>query len=265
MQFRSFIYILLTLLCSCHDKRFETIKHWHGKQLDSPITKYNSTQQDSIKIVAWVAHTNCIDCNMHLGEWKSYLDELESLRNIPINFTMYVNHGDSTYVNMYKRYCKFKYNIITGDFDQYIEVNKLPTNHLYKVFLLNSDNKVIQIGSPILNSYFKHKYEEVLLGYNCVTNNLDSITYYFKPSFITLTKEIKRISYFDTKATNYPEKQYKFTTTNDNIRVINVVGYNKLVYIYFELKDNKSLYGTHIYLKNINDEIIKTIIFEEET
>ena len=64
---------------------------------------------------------------------------------------------------------------------------------------------------------------------------------------------------------NYPEKKYKFATTNDNIRVIDVVGYNKLVYIYFELKDNRSLYGTHIYLKNINDEIIKTIIFEEET
>lgn len=103
-------------------------------------------------------------CELHLTNWKIFMHQVDSLTHNNVYFLIVVNTKDE------RRICHL---IKTEDFDLpiYIDtnnylnkINNFPSNSKFNTFLLNNNNQVVLIGSPIENYEMKNLYFNTLLN-----------------------------------------------------------------------------------------------------
>lgn len=60
----------------------------------------------------------------------------------------------------------FRHTIYLDSKGEFERINKLPQDHIFHTFLLDGDNKIRLIGSPLYNTTFWNRYKTRIQEYN---------------------------------------------------------------------------------------------------
>jgi hypothetical protein len=146
-----------------HRVNKKIIKEWIGKEIILPELYDNSNQNafsGGLKVVAKI-NGNCYSCLMDLKKWKTFME------NIPhkgkISFCFYLVISDSAvYKNLNKKEIHFDHPVIYDEDNKFQKQNKLNSNSIFHVMLLDSSNRVLLIGDPINNKKMTFLYKKVI-------------------------------------------------------------------------------------------------------
>ncbi|MEE4114896.1 MAG: hypothetical protein V2I37_01940 [Marinilabiliaceae bacterium] len=178
-------HILLVVACNSNTKSEENDieNKWYGKQIILPNQKENalkSINQDGLKIVTRI-NGHCYSCLLQLKEWQRLIEDV-SLKGT-ISYYIYVVVPDSIYFNNVNSLkIRFNYPIIYDPNDEFRKHNDLEEDSNLHTMLLDSTNRVLGIGNPILNPNILIKYKNIIKrqkddkkkNVNSNSSNLDS-------------------------------------------------------------------------------------------
>ena len=169
------IFILFVLFFgSCQISRKENIQkiiqEWHGKEIFIPddIT-FKSLGRDTAssylwkkpyKIFTYIDSIGCSSCNLNLSDWKKLID-LCRQQQIDVGFIFTVHSSDFEQFIDDLYFNDFNYPIIYDYHNSFDKLNQFPPTP-YRTFLLDKDNKVQLIGSPINNPQIWELYKNLI-------------------------------------------------------------------------------------------------------
>lgn len=172
--------MFLFVFCSCGDKSKNSIddmvKGWIGKKIIFPLSTSLIVygEKDSVdllqikadyRIVSYVDAEGCISCKLQLPHWKRFLEEVDSANlggRVPFLFYFYPENKSELRL-LLERY-NFTYPIYIDENDSLNKLNHFPTDVMFQTFLLDGNNKVLVIGSPVLNPKIKDLYLKIIQG-----------------------------------------------------------------------------------------------------
>ena len=150
--------------CSLQEDTFTVLKYKHKKIYfpeNLPIINNETSQitndifgSNNLKIITFI-NGNCSVCIEHLTyQNKFYLYDVDPI-------TILISQDLESFYEINK-YLKFNYAIIYDKDDIIRKNNSIHDSHLTKYLLLDSNNKVLLIGDPIINPKVKDVYFEVI-------------------------------------------------------------------------------------------------------
>lgn len=123
------------------------------------------------KIVTYIDTTGCTPCRMKISSWNEIINEIKSIPDIDFNFLMIIN-SDRKNAAEYAINASLFNHPIWFDYDNsFFDTNSLPEDDDFHTFLLDSDDKVIAVGDPVMNPKIKALYMDIIAG-NYEDNNL---------------------------------------------------------------------------------------------
>lgn len=152
------------------------LKNWIDKEIIFPKDINFSIQgtettdfairNSDYKIVIYVDSTGCTSCKLHLSKWKEYINHLDSVQpgRVQFLFLFFPKNGRDIYHTL--RMERFSHPIHIDTLGLLDRLNHFPTDSRFQTFLLNKENRVVAIGSPIHNSLIKDMYSAILEGNN---------------------------------------------------------------------------------------------------
>jgi len=233
-----FVLIVCEIFFSCSNSDIKTkkiISEWSLKEIIFPkkIT-YKSLSQVIIgnnilnhqyKILVFVDSVGCTSCQLGLIEWKAFIDHCE--RNFyDLGFLFVVQSRNYSEFTEKLKLNRFTYPIIYDSKDEFNRLNQFPKENKYRTFLLNENNQVILIGSPIKNEKIWKLYIEIIqrgkkvsikpveLG-NDIINLIDNTTINIPNDYINLGKfGFNSVKHASFKIKNNGKKQLIIQTVN---------------------------------------------------
>lgn len=180
------LVVIIIIFFSCHNKeKTEITKYvemWQNKEIiftDSLTLHINNFQTKSAhissnyyKILNYIDTNGCTECKLKLPGWKKIIKEADSL-NLNVSFIFIAHLNNYNTLEKQKKINKFSTPIYydkTGNFE---EINKFPSKSPFQTFLLNSQNKVILIGNPVLNNTLWTLYKREI-NKSLIKNNTKS-------------------------------------------------------------------------------------------
>lgn len=163
-----FIFALLVFSCSKKDKVARIANEMFGREItfQSNFNVINYTideMSDSYlkrggkKIIVYIDSTGCFSCRFHLYEWKQFMKKFEK-EDLKTNL-LFIAQTNET--NAVEKLCKdnsFDIPVIIDPNGTFALENKLPSDTRFHTFLLDSTNKIILIGNPILSDEIEKLY-----------------------------------------------------------------------------------------------------------
>ena len=162
------IIVSFLLLCSCKEGREQTIRQivaeWTGKEIQFPVgIPCQSLGQDTAcidfsnpayKILLYVDSAGCTSCRLKLPEWKRIMAEADTLFSGEVDFLFFFQpkKRDERELQFMFRNNGFRHPVFIDTGNEIDKLNKFPSQTEYQCFLLDSDNRVILIGNPSLNT-----------------------------------------------------------------------------------------------------------------
>lgn len=164
--------ILLSIGCNSEKKKTYSILE---KMINKKIVFYNNNQykiegKDTIidyvdkktyKLIVFSDSSSCELCDLHLGEW--YLKNKEA-KYYNSNFILIIIVQSKDY-HSFEHYAHEIYPNFPFIYDPsgiFIKNNELPLEKKYHTFLLNENNEIILVGSPIGNDNVWNLYKKIL-------------------------------------------------------------------------------------------------------
>ena len=164
------LYVLILILLSCNhpkENAEEIVNQWLQKEIKFPAS-INNTKQDSIwqlmlnkdfKLLTIIDTNSCTECRLRFYDWEKYIKDADST-NSNLAFLFIIHAKNYSIVDTMRKKNKFTYPIY--DYENKVgKLNKFPSNPLFQTFLLDKDNKVILLGSPINNYHMWNLYKEI--------------------------------------------------------------------------------------------------------
>jgi len=170
-------------VCSCKDNKkkqeeaTKIVNEWIGKEIRFPenVTCYifgkdtlpelcNEHFQKEFKILLYVDSTGCSDCRLKLLEWKQLMEEANNLFYGKVGFLLFFQPKDVKEMRYLFIRNRFNYPVIIDKKGDLNNLNRFPKAIQYQCFLLNSNNKVLMIGNPVLNRSIWELYKEQIVG-----------------------------------------------------------------------------------------------------
>jgi len=159
---------------SCHLPRKDNIKiivqEWQGKEILIPSeieyktlgrsTANSALWNSTYKILTYIDSIGCSSCQLGLSEWKALIDSC-NLQKLDVSFLFIVHSSDFSHFDREVRLYQFDYPIIYDYQNQFHKLNRFPSVP-FRTFLLDKDNKVQLIGSPINNPNIWDLYKKVI-------------------------------------------------------------------------------------------------------
>lgn len=161
------IYIVLFATISCSSNKISNLQNLYGKELVEPISAMhkivyrNCPMQNAkiesfasrkhLKILAYYNEKGCTSCRLkELELWKSYIKDSIGSDSSKVEFIFILsNKLDILEHNL--RLNRFEYPIICDVNCDFEKQNSLPSNGIFHYFLLDHNNKIVLIGSPLRN------------------------------------------------------------------------------------------------------------------
>ena len=161
-------------LSSCQLSRKNDIKkivdEWQGKVIIIPSEpEYKTLGRDTLcpglwdqpyKVFTYIDSIGCTGCQLGLYDWKALIDSC-SRQQINIGFIFVVHSSNFRQFTGDVRFEEFDYPIIYDYHNRFHKLNHFPPVP-YRTFLLNKDNRVQVIGSPINNPKMWELYKTVI-------------------------------------------------------------------------------------------------------
>ena len=168
----------LWLLASCSESREEAmlrlVNEWKDKSVIIPVRSVFTVQGKDVvdfnyrdaeyKILVYTDSVGCTSCKLQLPKWKRMIAEVDSLTGGSVPFLFYFHPKDPKELRFYLRRDNFTYPVCFEEDDYINRLNRFPSDMTFQTMLLNKDNKVVAIGSPVLNPKIKDLYLEIITG-----------------------------------------------------------------------------------------------------
>lgn len=173
------------LISSCNSKKKEmerTIDQWLGKELilagqyksfsiDRDSVKVEKLPQNTLQIVSYINALGCSTCLDQLAEWARFKHENT---DYDISLTLVIAIADSKHLLYHNKKLLKAWDI---DFVVYFDEknlfngnNKLPKNKLLNTFLVDSNNKILLVGTPLAHQKVADLYRQSLKTANLDVN-----------------------------------------------------------------------------------------------
>ena len=169
------LYILLwVFLTSCQDwqERRETtrlVKEWHGREILLPDSLvFMSLKQDSVsspdtglaecKVLTYVEDSDCLNCQLQLSRWMDFIATIDALTTKSVPFLFYVNTSDVIELKRFLKQESFDYPFCVDHEDRLNRLNQFPSSSVFHTFLLDAENRVLVVGSPVDNFKIRDLY-----------------------------------------------------------------------------------------------------------
>lgn len=113
-------------------------------------------------ILYCIDSTGCTSCKLHLDMWVHFMDELNTASSSPVKLVFVTNVSDERKVRMaFAPHPEF--TVINTWSDTMGNLKDLPCRAPINTFLLDSENKIITIGNPLVNDKVKSNYYKLIL------------------------------------------------------------------------------------------------------
>ena len=166
------------MLLSCQESREEAmlrlVNEWNGKEIKFPSRSVFTIQgKDTVdfdfkdadyKVVTYVDSVGCTSCKLQLHRWKELVAEVDSLTDGRVPFLFYFHPKDKKELRYLTRRDDFTYPVCFDEQDELNRLNQFPSDMTFQTFLLDKENKVVAMGSPVLNPKVKELYLGLITG-----------------------------------------------------------------------------------------------------
>ena len=166
------------MLASCQESREEAmlrlVNEWNGKEIKFPTRSVFTIQgKDTVdfefknadyKVVTYIDSVGCTSCKLQLHRWKELVAEVDSLTGGRVPFLLYFHPKDRKELRYLTRRDDFTYPVCFDEQDELNRLNQFPSDMTFQTFLLDKENKVVAMGSPVLNPKVKELYLGLITG-----------------------------------------------------------------------------------------------------
>lgn len=181
MMVRCWIILVFVLLffSSCENKRKDAVapfvKEWTGRAIKNvPLEGFIQLRGDSIMqravrdyeyaIVSYIDASEAESCNLHLFEWAKFIHEVDSITNGRVPCILVVHpRNKHEFVHILKHY-GFRYPVYIDEKGEFNKSNSFPSNRILHTFLVDGNNKVLFVGSPIQSIRIKKAFIDIIDG-----------------------------------------------------------------------------------------------------
>lgn len=187
MRLGMMLYAMAVILTGCglsgHRQSGELIQKLIGQEIHFSDTLLLSTRewmQDSLrrhiseprpKILVGITSQECNICQMHLPEWNVYIRKLNRrYGNIPLVFVIAEEPGVAV-GSVRSGHCPAL--VLSDPTHTFWRENELPASPVFNTFLLDGDNRVVLVGSPIGNPKLQDLYERTIARLNAGSDSMD--------------------------------------------------------------------------------------------
>lgn len=226
---KSFIYIALLIglvVAACNKNKqvdIEIINNLMGKELffsDNLIFNIkdkvveNNILNCKFKIISIIDSSECNSCKMRLDSWSQFKGDMIAISKENIECLLVLNISNKESIIDIVHEYNYQSPICIDEHSFFRNVNNLPKNEIINTFLLDSCNKIIAIGNPIINPKIKNIYKKLIKAdshYNIpilCDKNVKSIGISYQDS-ISTTFRLANIS-----NSNYIIKDFKSFSKN---------------------------------------------------
>ncbi len=175
MKHRFLLFTIIIALISCNSHRNEAkriVKKWIGKEIILPghdIT-YKTMGRDTVclgiwekphKIFVYIDSIGCTSCRLGLSQWMEIIDS-SRLVYPDLGFLFVVHSNNYRKFEQELRDAEFTYPIIYDYRNDFYKLNQFPPDP-YRTFLLDRNNKILLIGSPVRNPKIWELYQRALI------------------------------------------------------------------------------------------------------
>lgn len=122
---------------------------------------YKSMFSKPLKLIVYTDSASCSVCQMRLPEWRIKIRELNKYQN-SIEVIFIVNTSQCEIIRENARMVGLKNTILYDTTNLFKKNNELSENLKLHTFLLNEENHIILIGSPINNDKMWDMYKETI-------------------------------------------------------------------------------------------------------
>jgi hypothetical protein len=168
------LYCILPFLFSCQisqtNKFNRIVQEWRGKEIILPIdiecthlgrdTLYPELWNNSHKIFTYIDSIGCTSCQLGLPQWKQLIDSCIR-QYVDVHFVFVVHSTNYRQFGQELRLNDFTYPVIYDRHNDFDKLNHFPPAP-YRTFLLDKDNKVLLVGSPINNPTMWELYKKFI-------------------------------------------------------------------------------------------------------
>ena len=116
------------------------------------------------KILVYVDSMGCISCKLKLPEWNAFIQTVDSVASSPYAYLFVFGTPKEKDVYRTIRMSHFRHPVCMDPGDSLNSLNGFPTDMSLQTLLLDKDNKVLAIGSPVLNPKVKELYLRIIRG-----------------------------------------------------------------------------------------------------
>lgn len=158
------LYFMLVsfLLASCNSKKSEMkqlVETWRNKEIIFPdkmkMKIYGRDTLDDLsthkyKIFNYADTSGCSECMLKFFEWRQLKEEIDSLQlDVGLIYVIFSNHYREVEISQILN--KFNVPIFYDSLGYMLQKYNFSTDPRYRTFLLDSNNRVVAIGNPVLN------------------------------------------------------------------------------------------------------------------
>ena len=169
--FKILLVVIALHNCSSKQKGIENmIREWQGKEIIIPQQiEYKLLGCDTVcsdlwdmpyKILTYVDSVGCTICKMGLSQWQELI-ELCERHQLNVAFLFVIHSSDYNLLSNDLIAFEFNYPVIYDEHNLFDKLNRFPPVP-YRTFLLDKDNKVQLVGSPIENPKIWELYKKVI-------------------------------------------------------------------------------------------------------
>lgn len=175
MKVLHYLLILLLFLFACQDKKEEKnkqiIENLLGQKIQIPpnaIMTYwgedtiSQLPDKSYTIVNYIDSTDCINCKLQTFEWKEFMNKMERIFPEKILLLFCIQTENTKEIKWLLKGDDFNYPVCFDPHGTIIETNQLPLEDIYHTLLLDSQKRILLVGSPINNASLEKLYISLL-------------------------------------------------------------------------------------------------------
>lgn len=167
-------------LCACRNKEKEQIaqlvSEWQNKEIVFPekstftyfgedTTSY-PLPKSTYKILVYVDSAGCMKCTLKLPLWKQLIKTVNSSAPEQIPFLFYFHPHNYEQIKYILKRDDFDLPVCIDPKDELNKLNHFPSEMMFQTFLLDSSNRVLAIGNPILTPQIQDLYLKIITGNN---------------------------------------------------------------------------------------------------
>lgn len=195
MKYRLLILLASILIfCSCKQNQESVAAHLTelmGKEVVLPDTLPYRIITDSInclredfdyRIIAYVDSDECTTCAMKLPFWTNYLNYLNG-SGVNVDLIMFINSADPVKIYNILNNERFVYPVVIDTSGVFIDSYGIPADKRLHTVLINSDDVIVAVGHPGINTKVRDIYDDIILSDNNIVK--DSVIS-FRPNAIEL-------------------------------------------------------------------------------